>query len=88
MIKFISTGVVMLLLFFQMASAQYKDWKFSGSMYILTTPEGVAIPETASEANFPLLIRLNKDLFDFKQAKGAGEDIRLPEPNKSSLPYI
>ena len=87
MIRFISTGVVTLLLFFQMASAQYKDWKYSGSMYILTTPEGAAIPETASEADFPLLIRLNHDYFDFKQAKGGGEDIRFATSDGNPLSY-
>ncbi len=77
MIKFILTGVAMLLQFFQMASAQYKDWKYLGSIYILTDPEGAAIPEIAAEGNFPILIRLTKELFDFKQAKGQGEDIRF-----------
>ena len=87
MTKFISSGVVILLLVFQMASTQYKDWKYSGSMYILTTPDGAALPETASEADFPLLIRLNKDLFDFKQAKGAGEDIRFATSEGAPLSY-
>ncbi len=57
--------------------AQYADWQQAGSIYILTTPEGANLPATALEENFPLLVRLNKETFDFKQAKAGGEDIRF-----------
>jgi hypothetical protein len=57
--------------------AQYAGWQQAGSIYILTTPEGANLPATASEENFPLLVRLNKETFDFKQAKAGGEDIRF-----------
>ena len=80
-------GSLMLLLFFEMASAQYKDWKYSGSMFILTTPEGAAIIETASEDNFPLLIRLHKGIFDFNQADEHGEDIRFCSSEGVALSY-
>ena len=55
----------------------YSDWSHAGSLYILTTPEGANVPAGASEDGFPLLVRLNKDFFDFKQAKNNGEDVRF-----------
>lgn len=62
--------------------AQYGDWKHSGSMYIITTSDGANLPATALEKNFPLLVRLNKDFFDFSQAKSRGEDIRFSANGK------
>jgi len=59
------------------APAQYEGWQHSGSLYLVTTPEGANLPATASEENFPVLVRLNKDWFDFSQAKASGEDIRF-----------
>ena len=41
------------------ASAQYPDWQHSGTIFILTTPEGADLPATARETDFPLLLRLN-----------------------------
>ncbi len=64
------------------AQAQYAGWQQAGSIYILTTPEGANLSVTASEENFPLLVRLNKETFDFKQAKAGGEDIRFSSSGK------
>ena len=64
------------------ASAQYPGWGHSGSFYVLTTPEGADLPATASEADFPLLLRLDKANFDFSQAKPDGEDLRFSAAGK------
>ena len=56
-------------------------------MYILTTPEGANLPASASVKDFPLLVRLDKDFFDFAQAKPNGEDIRFLTPAGKELPY-
>jgi len=64
------------------APAQYDGWQHSGSFYILTTPEGADLPSTASEENFPVLVRLVKGVFDFSQAKSNGEDIRFSSDGK------
>ena len=64
------------------AAAQYGVWEHSGSIYIITTPEGADLPETALERDFPLLVRLNKYFFDFSQAKSRGEDIRFSADGK------
>jgi len=77
MIKRVLVCVIISLAFFQVAQAQYQGWQHSGSLCILTTPEGANLPATASEDNFPVLVRLNKEWFDFSQAKVNGEDIRF-----------
>jgi len=64
------------------AFAHYPGWQHSGSLYVLTTPEGANLPATALEEGFPLLVRLNKDWFDFSQAKARGEDIRFSAEGK------
>jgi len=64
------------------ASAQFDGWQHSGSLFILTTPEGANLPATAAEEGFPLLVRLNKDWFDFKQAKANGDDVRFAAEGK------
>ena len=69
------------------AAGAYQDWAHSGSLFILTTPEGTNLPATASEQEFPLLVWLNKDWFDFKQAKPAGEDIRFSSDTGVPLKY-
>jgi hypothetical protein len=69
------------------ASAQYPQWKHSGAIFILTTPEGADLPASASIANFPLLVRLHKDAFDFSQANANGSDIRFASASGEPLAY-
>jgi hypothetical protein len=69
------------------AFAKYAGWQHSGSLYILTTPEGANLPATASEDGFPLLVRLDKDWFDFSRAKAHGEDIRFAVSTGTPLAY-
>ena len=59
----------------------------TGDFAILTTPEGANLPATASIDNFPMLVRLHKDWFDFKQVKPTGEDIRFTDSTGDQLPY-
>jgi hypothetical protein len=69
------------------ASAQYQGWQHSGSLRVLTTPEGANLPAAASEENFPLLVRLSKDWFDFGQAKANGDDLRFASAKGTPLAY-
>ena len=69
------------------ASAPYRGWLHVGSLHILTTPEGANLPETASEDNVPVLVRLHKELFNFSQAKANGEDIRFSAGTGAPLAY-
>lgn len=66
----------------QTARAQYPEWQHSGSLYILTTPEGANLPPAAAEEDFPFLVRLNHANFDFSQARANGEDIRISADGK------
>ena len=68
--------------FLSQASAQYGDWKHSGSTYLITDSAGADLPASVVEKNFPLLIRLNKDYFDFSEAKPRGEDVRFSSKGK------
>lgn len=65
----------------------YEGWQHSGSVYILTTSEGADLPATALVTEFPLLVRLHQDSFDFSQAKAHGEDLRFSTANGTPLPY-
>ncbi|MEI6233071.1 MAG: DUF2341 domain-containing protein [Planctomycetota bacterium] len=64
-------------------TANYQAWQYTGSVFILTTPEGANLPASASMEGFPLLVRLHKDFFSFDQAKSKGEDIRFSFEGKS-----
>ena len=59
------------------AHAQYSEWKHSGSIWILTTPEGADLPESAAVRDFPVLVRLHRDFFPFSEAAKDGRDIRF-----------
>ncbi len=67
--------------------AQYAGWQHSGSLFILTSPDGANIPAAASETGFPLLVRLDKDFFTFSQAQATGADIRFATPSGTALPF-
>ena len=45
------------------------------------------MPATASVEDFPLLVRLDKDWFDFSQAQPGGADIRFFTAEGKPLPY-
>ncbi len=69
------------------ASAQYPGWQHTGSLHILTTPDGADLPASAVERDFPLLVRLHKDFFDFSQAKADGADVRFSSRAGAPLAY-
>ena len=75
----LSSLILAILMLLPECKAQYEEWKHSGSLYIVTTPEGADLPAGAIEHDFPLLVRLDKDFFDFGQALGTGADIRFSE---------
>ena len=67
--------------------AQYSTWKHKGSFYILTNKNGVFIPSSSTEKNFPLLLRLNKDFFNFTEANKQGNDLRFSDVSGTPLSY-
>src|SRR5690606_37317033 len=69
------------------AEVPYRGWKYSGCLYLLTTPEGANLPASAVEHELPVLVRLHRDSFDFSQAKPDGGDIRFSTAKGKALPY-
>ena len=65
----------------------YNTWAHSGSMFIITTPEGANIAAGLTETNFPILVRLNSSNFTFAEAASDGRDIRFTTPAGNVLPY-
>ncbi len=80
-------GFLLLSLTPQLVQAQYSDWKHSGSMWILTDKEGADLPAEAVVEQFPLLVKLYSDWFDFKQAQPRGEDIRFATQDGTPLAF-
>lgn len=68
-------------------SADYSGWKHSGSVFVLTTPDGANLPGSAVVEEFPLLVRLNSDHFPFDQAKPNGDDVRFSTAAGVPLAY-
>ena len=65
--KFLATLVGLLAVAQPKAEAQYGDSEHSGSMYLITTPEGANLPATALEKDFPVRVQLNRNFFDFSE---------------------
>ena len=68
-------------------TSPYDSWTYSGSLFILTTPDGANIATGAAETNFPLLVRLNSGNFPFVQAASDGRDLRFATAAGTALSY-
>ena len=80
-------GLVLACSFCGSILADYPGWKHTGSIIILTTPEGANLPASAVVEDFPLLVRLHKDFFDFTQAQANGGDLRFSTADGKPLAY-
>ncbi len=69
------------------AADAFTVWQHAGAIALLTTPDGANLPAGALEENFPVLVRLDKDWFDFRQAKPNGEDVRFATVEGAPLAY-
>ena len=85
--RFFSLVVASLLTLPGLAGAQYPGWQHSGSLFALTTPDGANLAAAATLENFPLLVRLHKDWFDFSHAQSQGEDLRFTTSAGLPLAY-
>ncbi len=72
---------------YSVAVQSYESWAHTGSMFIITTPEGANIAAGGTETDFPLLVRLNSGNFNFAEAQSDGRDIRFTTPAGVVLPY-
>lgn len=66
-------------------NAGLQDWKHSGSIWLLTTPDGANLPSDAKVEQFPVLVPLHRDFFDFAQAKPNGDDLRCSSSTGEQL---
>lgn len=64
-----------------------EEWRHSASLWILTTPEGAAMPAGATVEGFPLLVRLDDGNFRFEQARPEGADLRFTLADGTSLSH-
>ena len=71
MMKSMILGMAMLAVLLPTASAQYQGWPHSGSLYILTTPDGANLPATAALEEFPAARATEPRLLRFQPGKGA-----------------
>jgi len=69
------------------AAPPYAGWNHAGTLHLLTTPEGANLPAGAVVEGFPVLVRLHKDWFDFKQAKANGDDLRFSTSTGTPLAH-
>ncbi|MDO5576110.1 MAG: DUF2341 domain-containing protein, partial [Fibrobacter sp.] len=65
--------------------ADYSAWKYSKKVYLNTSETGAGVLETVYD--FPVLIRLTKDNFDFDLSQLGGEDIRFKKIDETPLQY-
>ncbi|MFM1769201.1 MAG: hypothetical protein RJA22_1730 [Verrucomicrobiota bacterium] len=59
----------------------------AASFYILTTGDGANLPAAAEERDFPVLLRLHRDCFDFGAAAADGSDVRFATPSGQPLAH-
>ncbi|WP_395145035.1 DUF2341 domain-containing protein [Armatimonas sp.] len=59
----------------------------SGSLYLLTTPDGANLPASVTLTDFPVLVRLRRETFPFAQAQPHGEDLRVTDSSGTPLAY-
>lgn len=71
----------------EVVESPYAAWPRSAAFAILTTPNGAKLPESAVVEQFPVLVRLHRDWFDFSQAKERGEDVRFSSQSGQTLAY-
>lgn len=67
------------------AAGPFAAWKHTGSVFILTTPLGANLPAGVHVEQFPLLVRLHADTFDFSQAQADGADLRFTTADGTAL---
>ena len=80
-------AVLLVLVFFPSAWAKGSNGEQSASLFILTTPDGADLPAGAVVEDFPLLVRLHRDTFDFSKAQPGGADLRFATAEGIPLPH-
>ncbi|MGA2507709.1 MAG: DUF2341 domain-containing protein [Chitinispirillaceae bacterium] len=63
----------------------YPEWKHSCTLILNTSPSGANV--SGDVVNFPVLVRLTSNNFDFTGAEADGRDLRFTKANGAPLPY-
>jgi hypothetical protein len=66
-------------------NVEFVGWAFSRKLVLNTAGSGANVAGDA--VNFPVLVRLTRNNFNFNEAKSGGEDIRFAKSDGSPLPY-
>lgn len=59
----------------------------AAAFHVLTTADGANLPAGAVERDFPVLLRLHRDFFDFRAAAPDGSDVRFATPSGQPLAH-
>jgi len=68
-------------------AAPLDGWKHRGAFVVLTTPDGANLPDSTVVEEFPLLVRLARDGFDFSQTMADGADVRFTTSDGTLLAH-
>jgi hypothetical protein len=60
-------------------------WRYSSVVRLNTTPTGANVSNPVQQ--FPVVLRLNAENFDFELAKAGGEDVRFTDEAGQALPF-
>jgi hypothetical protein len=63
----------------------YPQWKYCRSFVLNTSPSGADV--SGDVENFPVLVRLTSNNFDFTQAEADGRDLRFTQSGGVPIPY-
>lgn len=63
----------------------YVEWKYSKKLVLNTTSSGADVTNTVM--NFPVLVRLTSNNFDFSKSARGGADLRFTKSDGAPLPY-
>lgn len=63
----------------------YHEWQYSKKLFLNTTSSGADI--AGAVMNFPVLIRLNSEQFDFSEAMPDGSDLRFTKSDGTPVPF-
>ena len=69
------------------AAVPTNAWRYHAPFHLLTTPDGANLAAGVELRDFPILVRLNGDFFDFRQALPHGEDLRFATADGTPLAY-
>jgi hypothetical protein len=81
----LATAMILMASWCGFAQENYTTWGHNTDLIINTSPTGYNT--TTNVANFPYLVKLTANNFDFTQALSKGQDVRFANSTGTHLPY-